>query len=75
MPTAGSLNVKACRILPRVCSQQNNLEAKVISKRDGFFLFAKEGRKIDFVAAHQEQAQGLHDAKPEPESTGMKMNL
>jgi hypothetical protein len=39
------------------------------------FLLAKEGRKIDFVAAHQEQTQGLHDAKPEPESTGMKMNL
>jgi len=29
----------------------------------------------DFLAAHQEQTQGLHDAKPEPESTGMKMNL
>ena len=29
----------------------------------------------DFLAAHQEQTQGLHDAKPEPESTGIKMNL
>jgi hypothetical protein len=38
------------------------------------FLLAKEG-KNDFVAAHQEQTQGLHDAKLEPESTGMKMNL
>jgi len=29
----------------------------------------------DFLAAHQEQTQGLHDEKLEPESTGMKMNL
>lgn len=29
----------------------------------------------DFLAAHQEQTQGLHDAEPELESTDMKMNL
>jgi hypothetical protein len=38
-------------------------------------LFAKEGRKNDFLAAHQEQTQGLHDAKPEPETPGMKLSL
>jgi len=29
----------------------------------------------DFLAAHQEQAQGLNDVKSEPGSPGMKMNL
>ncbi len=29
----------------------------------------------DFLAAHQERTQGLHDEKLEPESLGMKMNL
>ncbi|WP_094551447.1 DUF6329 domain-containing protein [Petroclostridium xylanilyticum] len=29
----------------------------------------------DFLSARQEETQGLHDAKPETESPGMKMNL
>lgn len=29
----------------------------------------------DFLSARREQVQGLHDAKPEPETPGMKLSL